>query len=107
MKSNSNSLFIVSLLVSLSSNAAAQINDPEVQSATLPSEKSWFETQAELRKKKREAAIQYQKNTLFCAAPTYTKKDGKFVVLHEGKCEKGGFSGEPSKTSLSDRKSKQ
>lgn len=106
MKSNLNFLCIVAVLVCLSQYALAQTNESEVQSATQPSEKSWIETQGELKKKKREAAIQYQKNTRFCAAPTYTKKDGKFVVLYEGKCEKGGSSGEPTETNLSDRKSK-
>lgn len=95
------------LFVTLSVSAAAQTSEPETQSPTpVASEESWFEKQNVLRKKKMEAAAQYRKNTRFCAAPTYTRKDGKWVVLHEGKCETGGFSGGDSKTSLSDRKSK-
>lgn len=106
MKSNLNFWCIVAALVSFSHYALAQTNESKVQSAAQPSEKSSIEAQAGWKIREGEAAIQNQKNTLFCAASTYTKKDGKFVVLYEGKCEKGGFSGEPTKTNLSDRKSK-
>lgn len=104
-KSVVSSLFVS--FVSLSNYAAAQSSELEAPSPTpVATEESWFEKQNALRKKKMEAAVQYRKNTRFCAAPTYTRKEGKWVVLYEGKCETGGFSGGDSKTSLSDRKSK-
>ena len=100
--------------ISLAADSAVtpiESTNPQSNEARPESEQSWFTRQNEKLKARRKSASEAQQNARYCASPTFARKDGNFVVVNPGHCDKGGF-GEHGETqtgvqlSASERKSR-